>query len=131
MIQIAGEYFDDLTQAIAAFAVNNTDTKASILPAYLYSNGTSYSIITVFYDSPLPPDNAFFGLLDIPRTFSDISSRSYYDILEAQLPIAPISPEVTAKFASVNVLQYTPSLLQTFKNLSIVGRILLSRSHKF
>ena len=131
MIQIAGEYFDDLTQAIAAFAVNNTDTKASILPAYLYSNGTSYSIITVFYDSPLPPDNAFFGLLDIPRTFSDISSRSYYDILEAQLPIAPISPEVTAKFASVNVLQYTLSLLQTFKNLSIVGRILLSRSHKF
>ena len=97
------------------------DPKASILPAYQYSNGTSYSTITVYYDAPEAPDNAFFGLLDIPRTISDIKSRSYYDLLEAQLPIAPIAPGVTAKYASVNVLQYTPALLETFKELAVVS----------
>ncbi|KZV63916.1 FAD-binding domain-containing protein [Peniophora sp. CONT] len=119
LIQISGEYFDDVTKAIASFSNDNTDTKASILPAYQYSNGTSYSTITVYYDAPTAPDNAFFGLLDIPRTISDIKTRSYYDLLEAQLPIAPIAPGVTAKYASVNVLQYTPTLLETFKELAV------------
>ncbi|KZV63620.1 FAD dependent oxidoreductase [Peniophora sp. CONT] len=119
LIQIDGQYFDDLTKAIAAFSINNTDSKASILPAYQYSNGKAYSTITVFYDAPEAPADAFFGLLDIPRTYSDMSTRSYYDLLEAQSPIAPIAPGVTAKFASVNVLQYTPALLETFRNLTI------------
>lgn len=121
LIQIDGEYFDDLTQAIADFSVNNTDGKASILPAYQYSNGKAYATITVFYDAPEAPADAFFGMLDIPRTYSDMSTRSYYDLLEAQTPIAPIAAGVTAKFASVNVLQYTPSLLATFRNLTTVS----------
>lgn len=103
--------------------MNNTDAKASILPTYQYSNGKAYSAITVFYDAPEAPSDAFFGLLDIPRTYSDISTRSYYSLLEAQTPIAPIAAGVTAKFASVNVLQYTPTLLETFRNLTIVRLI--------
>lgn len=94
-ISYSHDQWDGATAAIAHYAANLTDTKASIYNTYNYVAGVAEESTILFYDAPIRPYDIFEDFLTAPHIEADIGTRSYVNLVQS-LPL-----NVTSNLRSV------------------------------
>ncbi|KAK0229791.1 FAD dependent oxidoreductase [Armillaria nabsnona] len=94
-------YTSAFNAAAVKFCSEVTDPKAAMVIVYGYTSGQVFLSTQMFYDDPTPPDGIFNDFLAIPASAQDITTRSFFDL-------------INSTFASTNVAagyRYIPALL--------------------
>ncbi|KAF8124590.1 hypothetical protein EV363DRAFT_1403151 [Boletus edulis] len=103
---------DQVNQATANFATDNTDPKAAIITSYNYLLGEPGVSLIIFYDAPAPPDGIFDEFLTIPWFTKGVSTRSFPAFIQS----LPGWNTARAIFNSISVMNYELSFLQAVLN---------------
>ncbi|KAI0317364.1 FAD-binding domain-containing protein [Amylostereum chailletii] len=114
LITITGDHLPKVSAAVANFS-QSTDKKAAILPAYNAVVGIPGVSLILFYDGPTPPNGVFDAFLAIPHFTEDVKTRSFVDLIQSIPATNPLEGP-RAAFATVSILQYTPSILSLLEN---------------
>ncbi|KAI0260037.1 FAD dependent oxidoreductase [Gloeopeniophorella convolvens] len=96
-------------------ATQNNDTKAAVVGELIYASGAVSPAVLVFYDAPTPPAGLFDDLLAIPAVSSDVSTRSFADLVLSTNSTNP-PPSLRGFYSGVSVTQYTPAILNVIAN---------------
>ncbi|KAG2120114.1 hypothetical protein BD769DRAFT_1609339 [Suillus cothurnatus] len=111
--------------AIANFAANVTDPKASMYNAYSTISGAVMANI-LFYDSPTRPEGIFDEFLSIPAIVKAVYTRPYADLIQA-FPLNALS-DLRTVFSSVAVVEYTVPVLDMIANETLFWSTALANS---
>ncbi|KAJ1306265.1 hypothetical protein OPQ81_010969 [Rhizoctonia solani] len=108
---------DQVNKATADFAANVTDPKAAIITTYNFLLGQPGVSLLMFYDRPTPPPGIFERFTSIPHFSSDVSTRSFINLVGA-------SPSNTTygfrgAFNTVSLKTYSPALIEQILNQSM------------
>jgi len=118
VIVYAGDQLDAIKEAYVEFQQVN-DTKAAILINLGYGSGQFTTTLIVFYDAPTPPPGLFDGFLAIPAIENTVSTSSFSDlILSFDSPLS-IGGLQSMYYSGVPVKQYSPAIIDAFKNQTI------------
>ncbi|KAH9071148.1 FAD dependent oxidoreductase [Lactarius deliciosus] len=93
------------------------DVKASAAVVLNYASGQLTLGSFLFYDAPVPPQGLFDDFLAIPTTLTNVSTRSFIDIVLSlnQLTFGS-SGDIRNYFSGVPVTQYSPAIFDAFVN---------------
>ncbi|CUA67128.1 hypothetical protein RSOLAG22IIIB_07207 [Rhizoctonia solani] len=110
---------DQVNAATADFAANVTDPKAAIITTYNFLLGQPGVSLLMFYDGPTPPAGIFERFTSIPHFTSDVSTRSFPDLVG----VSPSNTtygfrRVTATESELMSSAYSPSLINQVLNQS-------------
>ncbi|THH28905.1 hypothetical protein EUX98_g5277 [Antrodiella citrinella] len=85
-ITFTGDAAEQLKLATLKFMANVTDPKAAVLSTFGYTPtaNTSSVNLLLFYDAPTPPASIFEDFLVIPAITTDISTRSFLSLVQAE-----------------------------------------------
>ncbi|SJL13225.1 related to 6-hydroxy-D-nicotine oxidase [Armillaria ostoyae] len=105
-------YISAFTAASVQFCSEVTDPKAAILIIYGYTSGQVYLSTQVFYDGPTPPDGIFDDFLAIPALAQDVTTRSFFDLINST--VAPINASTGYRtvFNDIPMLEYSESNIE-------------------
>ncbi|THH29548.1 hypothetical protein EUX98_g4654 [Antrodiella citrinella] len=96
VITYPGNATEQLKAAILKYTAELTDPKAVVLPSFTYNAPNTYEMpVILFYDAPTPPAGLFDYFLDIPATDTDICTRSFLSLIQAENTDSTIGQRAT------------------------------------
>ncbi|PCH35416.1 FAD dependent oxidoreductase [Wolfiporia cocos MD-104 SS10] len=110
LIFLGTDVVDQVNTATANFAANVTDPKASIITTVDFEGGVILASVLIFYDAPEPPSGIFDEFLAIPAFSSNVSTRSFLDLI--QVEPTETSTGYRGYYNTVPLQEITPSILQ-------------------
>ncbi|KAF8332476.1 FAD dependent oxidoreductase [Amanita rubescens] len=73
----------DVIAAVVKFSANNKDTKANVVSAFSFVNGSTLNTPILYYDGPSPPSGVFTDFFNIPEVSCDVHTRSFADFINS------------------------------------------------
>ncbi|KAG9316804.1 hypothetical protein JVU11DRAFT_2869 [Chiua virens] len=116
-IVYTADVIDQVNQATANFAANNSDPKAAIITAYNYVLGRLTISEIIFYDAPSPPDGLFDEFLSISSFAKVISTRSFLSFVSS----IPVNGTYGTRvvFNTISVTSWSLSLIESIVNETV------------
>ncbi|KAK0229777.1 FAD-binding domain-containing protein [Armillaria nabsnona] len=105
-------YISALTAASVKFCSEVTDPKAGMIMVYGYTSGQVYLSAQIFYDGPTPPDGIFDDFLAIPALALDVTTRSFFDLINGTVPIVDASNGYRTVYNHIPTLEYSASNIE-------------------
>ncbi|PBK85373.1 FAD dependent oxidoreductase [Armillaria gallica] len=99
-------YISAFTAASVKFCSEVTDPKAGMIIEYGYTSGQ------MFYDGPIPPDGIFDEFLAIPALALDVTTRSFFDLINGTVPIVDASTGYRTVYNHIPTLEYSASNIE-------------------
>ncbi|KAK0199350.1 FAD-binding domain-containing protein [Desarmillaria ectypa] len=105
-------YISAFNAASAKFCSEVTDPKAAMLMSYGYTSGQVLLSTQMFYDGPTPPDGIFDDFLAIPAVAQDITTRSFFDLINSTFASINGSTGYRTVFNDIPMLEYSESNIE-------------------
>ncbi|KAK0184492.1 FAD dependent oxidoreductase [Armillaria mellea] len=105
-------YVSAFNAATVKFCSEVTDPKAAMAMLYSYVNGQVLLTAEIFYDGPTPPDGIFDDFLAIPALAQDLTTRSYFDLINSTLASTNSEAGYRTVFNHIPTLEYSESFIE-------------------
>ncbi|KAK0229779.1 FAD-binding domain-containing protein [Armillaria nabsnona] len=105
-------YISAFTTASVKFCSEVTDPKAGMIIAYGYTSGQVFLSTQMFYDGPTPPDGIFNDFLAIPASAQDITTRSFFDLINSTSVSINAAAGYRIVYNHIPTLEYSESFIQ-------------------
>ncbi|SJL13201.1 related to 6-hydroxy-D-nicotine oxidase [Armillaria ostoyae] len=105
-------YISAFNAAAVKFCSEVTDPKAAMVMAYVYNSGQVSLSAQMFYDGPTPPDGIFDDFLAIPASAQDITTRSFFDLIDSTSVSTNAAAGYRTVYNHIPTLEYSQSFIE-------------------
>ncbi|KAI0260039.1 FAD-binding domain-containing protein [Gloeopeniophorella convolvens] len=123
-LNLTSSQLEAAKQAILAYQPDK-DVKAAVSPFISYSPEGVVPSFILFYDGPTPPPGIFDDFLAIPTNASDVSTRSFTDLISS-LSYVNAPPGRRGYYNGIPTTQYSRAVVDAIVNQTLVWGTRLS-----